>query len=229
MVPYLSEKASSDGSMTSSLAASVAKNDASLFKWYIGGTSFAVDWADPSALQIIDDNATVSWENSSGTAIPIPPFPSPIATRWHSLLANPHTGVISLPTANAWTLIIIQTTLSVPHPIHLHGHDFYQLAQGTGTYSSSTSTLNTANPPRRDVTMLPASGYVVIAFQADNPGVWLCHCHIGWHTEEGFALQFVERESEIGALYDEEGLREGCEAWEDWVSEEGVEDEGSGV
>lgn len=24
--------------------------------------------------------------------------------------------------------------------------------------------------------MLPASGYVVIAFVADNPGAWLCHC-----------------------------------------------------
>lgn len=77
LVPYLSETASNTGSLTSSLAASVAKNDASLFKWYIGGTTFAVDWADPSALQIIDDNATVSWENSSGTAHPLfPPRPS---------------------------------------------------------------------------------------------------------------------------------------------------------
>ena len=24
--------------------------------------------------------------------------------------------------------------------------------------------------------MLPASGYVVIAFLTDNPGAWLCHC-----------------------------------------------------
>lgn len=77
--------------------------------------------------------------------------------------------------------------------------------------------------------MLPASGYVVIAFQADNPGVWLCHCHIGWHTEEGFALQFVEREGEIAGLYDERALREGCEAWEEWTESYSVEDEGSGV
>lgn len=24
--------------------------------------------------------------------------------------------------------------------------------------------------------MLPAAGYLVIAWQADNPGVWLAHC-----------------------------------------------------
>lgn len=51
------------------------------------------------------------------------------------------------------------------------GHDFWILASGTGSYSDSV-TLNTANPPRRDVATLPASGYVVIAFYTDNPGAW---------------------------------------------------------
>lgn len=45
------------------------------------------------------------------------------------------------------------------------------------TYSDS-STLNLSNPPRRDVAMLPAAGYLAIAFQNDNPGVWLAHCHV---------------------------------------------------
>jgi FtsP/CotA-like multicopper oxidase with cupredoxin domain len=38
--------------------------------------------------------------------------------------------------------------------------------------------LNFDNPPRRDVAMLPANGWMVIAFQADNPGAWLLHCHV---------------------------------------------------
>lgn len=63
--------------------------------------------------------------------------------------------------------------------------------------------------------MLPASGYLFIAFQTDNPGVWvrssrfICvdpcsrsalqvmHCHIAWHVSEGLSLQLVERQSEI--------------------------------
>ncbi|CAK4031162.1 multicopper oxidase [Lecanosticta acicola] len=203
LVPYLSQTASSSGSLSSDLAVTIGLNSANLFKWYIGGTTFAVDMADPSALQIIEDNATVSWSTSS--------------------------GVISLPTADEWAIVIIETTTAVPHPIHLHGHDFFQLAQGTGTYASAAPTLNVDNPPRRDVTILPASGYVVIAFQADNPGVWLCHCHIGWHTEEGFALQFVERESEIAGLYNSTDLESGCAAWTSFSEADSIEDDGSGV
>lgn len=109
----------------------------------------AVEWADPSALQIINNSS--DWSSSS--------------------------GVIEFDgDSSTWAYIIIETTNAIPHPIHLHGHDFYQLAQGTGTYESAAPTLQTSNPPRRDVTMLPASGFVVIAFMADNPGAWLCHC-----------------------------------------------------
>lgn len=37
--------------------------------------------------------------------------------------------------------------------------------------------------------MLPAAGYLVIAWQADNPGVWLAHCqYVG-----GFFFLFLER------------------------------------
>jgi hypothetical protein len=36
-----------------------------------------------------------------------------------------------------------------PHPIHLHGHDFAIIGQGTTKYDPSTFKLD--NPPRRDV------------------------------------------------------------------------------
>ena len=77
--------------------------------------------------------------------------------------------------------------------------------------------------------MLPASGYVVIGFPADNPGAWLCHCHIGWHTEEGFALQFIERYDEIAALYDADTLEDGCSSWSTYQTASSLEDDGSGV
>lgn len=33
--------------------------------------------------------------------------------------------------------------------------------------------LNGNNPVRRDVTMLPAAGWLLLAFKTDNPGAWL--------------------------------------------------------
>lgn len=41
------------------------------------------------------------------------------------------------------------------------------LAQGSGDFNSSN--LNLSNPPRRDVAILPDSGYLVLAFKTDNP------------------------------------------------------------
>lgn len=78
----------------------------------------------------------------------------------------------------------MEAALPAPHPIRLYGYDFYVLAQGTGTDSEDT-TINLVNLPRRDVAMLPPAGYLVIAFCTDNPGAWLMHCRIGWHTAEG--------------------------------------------
>jgi FtsP/CotA-like multicopper oxidase with cupredoxin domain len=166
----------------------------------MGATTFVGSWDGPTLLQIYENDTTFT-------------------TAQH---------VIELDTADEWTYFVIETTQAIPHPIHLHGHDFFILAQGTGIYSSST-TLTLSNPPRRDVAMLPASGYLVIAFQTDNPGAWLLHCHIGWHTSEGFALQLVERYSEIAALIDYDTLNSTCAAWDTYVTESSLVQDDSGV
>ena len=90
-------------------------------------------------------------------------------------------------------------------------------------------TLSTDNPPRRDTATLPASGYLLLAFYTDNPGAWLMHCHIGWHTAEGFALQFIERQDEIRALIDATTLQDTCTAWETYASEDDIEEDDSGI
>jgi hypothetical protein len=38
-------------------------------------------------------------------------------------------------------------------------------------------------------------------------------CHIGWHTLEGLAVQFVERRSEIDATLDFESMNSTCAKW----------------
>lgn len=177
----------------------LGKNGGSLYRWKLNSTSMHVDWTDPTLLEVYRGHH--SWTNSS--------------------------GVIELPNKNEWVYIVIETTLSVPHPIHLHGHDFYVMAQGSGTYDGDVTSL--ASPPKRDTAMLPSDGHLVIAFKTDNPGAWLMHCHIGWHTEEGFAIQFVERYSEIKSLINYHTLKENCASWDTYESSSSVAEEDSGV
>lgn len=199
LVPYVSKTVSTE-SVNDDFAVTVGRSN-NVFKWYMAGTTFQVEWEDPTLLQLYegDTNYTTS------------------------------SHVIELPTADEWVYFIIETTQAVPHPIHLHGHDFFIIAQGSGTYDSSTTSLTLENPPRRDTAMLPSSGYLVIAFETDNPGAWLMHCHIGWHVSEGFALQLVERIDEINALTDFDTLNSTCAAWDTYAEISGVELEDSGV
>ncbi|XP_036355362.1 LOW QUALITY PROTEIN: laccase-like [Octopus sinensis] len=48
------------------------------------------------------------------------------------------------------------------------------------------------NAPRKDTIMVPKGGYVVVRIVADNPGLWLMHCHIELHSMGGMALVFNE-------------------------------------
>jgi FtsP/CotA-like multicopper oxidase with cupredoxin domain len=132
----------------------VQANPVNLFKWYISGTTFFSEYNEPTLLDIFENNTLPDISGSLQ---------------------------IDLPTADEMVYVIIESPIPLPHPIHLHGHDFWVLASGTGSYDS-TVVLNLQNPPRRDTALMPTAGYLVLAFITDNPGVWLMHCHIGWHT-----------------------------------------------
>ncbi|KID83124.1 laccase [Metarhizium guizhouense ARSEF 977] len=200
LAPYVS-KSVSDANWNDLEQATVGTNSAGLFKWYLNSTTMLVDWANPTLQSVL--NGTTSYETDD--------------------------AVIQLSDADQWVYLVIETAIGVPHPIHLHGHDFFVLAQGSGTYSSSTVALNTDNPARRDTAMLPASGYLVLAWQTDNPGVWLMHCHIGWHTSEGFALQFIERQDDIGAMTNSTYVDNVCANWNTYQRIASIEQEDSGV
>ncbi|KAB8225821.1 Cupredoxin [Aspergillus novoparasiticus] len=158
------------------------KNAKGLFRWYLNSTTMEILWEDPTLMQIYDGES--AFPNSS--------------------------TVISLPKADQWFYLDIETRETIGHPIYLHGHDFFIISQGTGAWDGSS---RTENPPRRDTAMLPRQGHLVIAFQADNPGAWLMHCHIAWHTTERFALQFLERTDELVGTIDYELLQDTCESW----------------
>ncbi|MCJ1318721.1 hypothetical protein MMC15_004051 [Xylographa vitiligo] len=118
------------------------------------------------------------------------------------------------------------------HPIHLHGHDFAILEQSEKPYQIGVLNLKLDNPPRRDVALLPAEGYLVLAFKSDNPGAWLMHCHIAWHASGGLALQILENEAQI--KLDEKrkrDLKNTCDDWKLWKAGAGVkfEQDDSGI
>lgn len=53
------------------------------------------------------------------------------------------------------------------------------------------------------------------------------HCHIAWHTSEGFAVQILERPSEISI--DQEVLNRTCTNWKNYVAAQDVTQYDSGV
>ena len=187
-----------------STEAAFDRNADGLLRWYLNSTTMEVFWEDPTLKQIADGKSKnemmVDWDNSS--------------------------AVIDLPIANQWVYLVVSTAQPVFHPIHLHGHDFFILAQGLNPWDG---TVKTDNPPRRDTAVLPGNGYLVMAWETDNPGAWLMHCHIGWHTSEGFALQFVERYDEIKGIIDQDQLKETCNLWNGYDEKYDIEQEDSGV
>jgi hypothetical protein len=112
--------------------------------------------------------------------------------------------------------------LKATHPIHLHGHDFAILSQGDGHFDLANPTYNTDNPPRRDTAMLPSMGHLVLAYKTDNPGTWLLHCHIAWHSGAGMSLQVLERQHEIsnwiGGPAAFEPAKKGCDNWNKFLA-----------
>ena len=77
--------------------------------------------------------------------------------------------------------------------------------------------------------MITGEGYIVIAFETDNPGAWLLHCHIGWHTSQGFALTFMENVDKVKDLVDSGPMLKQCGDWKKFASDKKIKQHDSGV
>ncbi|KAJ9637415.1 hypothetical protein H2204_004839 [Knufia peltigerae] len=114
-----------------------------------------------------------------------------------------HFATYGMP-CNPWVLqrnqvieVILYNRHMTNHPVHIHGHHFqaiWRSEPGGGDFPSSTMTDDDFRqiPVTRDTIVVPNGGSVVIRFRADNPGVWLLHCHMEWHAETGLAATFIE-------------------------------------
>ncbi|KAH0525281.1 hypothetical protein TsFJ059_007670 [Trichoderma semiorbis] len=98
--------------------------------------------------------------------------------------------------------IVVNNLDSGRHPFHLHGHAFqaiHRSEEEAGTFEDENLSESDypSVPMRRDTLVIWPNGNIVMRFKADNPGVWLFHCHIEWHVASGLLATFVEAPLEI--------------------------------
>ncbi|WOL13918.1 hypothetical protein Cni_G22698 [Canna indica] len=91
---------------------------------------------------------------------------------------------------------------SETHPWHLHGHDFWVLAHGHGKFDPERDPkrYNLVDPIMKNTVALHPFGWTALRFRADNPGVWLFHCHIEAHFSMGMGVVFAEGVDRVGKL-----------------------------
>ncbi|CAL9654567.1 Multicopper oxidase MmcO [Streptomyces sp. enrichment culture] len=68
--------------------------------------------------------------------------------------------------------LVVMNATHMWHPVHLHGH----------TYSLAGADSNGA---RKDTSIVLPYDTLVADFDADNPGLWMLHCHNIYHSESG--------------------------------------------
>lgn len=86
---------------------------------------------------------------------------------------------------------------------------------GAFNYGSDKDSLNWNNPIRRDVAMLPG-GWLVMAWEINNPGAWIMHCHIAWHVSQGLSVQFLELKDQIATSMHLDQIQPNCNAWREY-------------
>jgi FtsP/CotA-like multicopper oxidase with cupredoxin domain len=80
---------------------------------------------------------------------------------------------------NERIVLDIVNKTSMSHPMHLHGHSFQVIA---------INDKPIAGAMRDTIQVLPWQS-ATVAFDADNPGRWLFHCHILAHMETGMITE----------------------------------------
>jgi FtsP/CotA-like multicopper oxidase with cupredoxin domain len=116
---------------------------------------------------------------------------------------NPsYIGYVTFPTGD-WYDLVIANGDPFAHPYHLHSIDMHIVAEGSGNPTDSqlnALTYQTTNPLRRDTISIPANSFVVARLHTNIPGIWMMHCHVGWHLGNGFAGAIVVQPSVISTF-----------------------------
>lgn len=102
-------------------------------------------------------------------------------------------------------VILVDSILQPPHPIHKHSNKHFVIGQGNGAFNWTTvvqaaqaipENFNFVTPQYRDtsVTPTPITGptWLALRYQVVNPGAFLMHCHIQVHQSGGMVLAMLD-------------------------------------
>ncbi|RMZ81281.1 hypothetical protein DV737_g2539, partial [Chaetothyriales sp. CBS 132003] len=107
-------------------------NGSGNFLWTMDGSSFRTDYNAP--ILLLADTGNDSYP------------------------AHPEWNVYNFGSNNSFVIVINNTTPLV-HPMHIHGHNFFVLNEGVGSWDGTT--VRATNPMRRDVQLLQPSGNIL--------------------------------------------------------------------
>lgn len=95
---------------------------------------------------------------------------------------EPSWNVHNYGSSRSIRLVVYNYAPTGAHPMHMHGHNMYILAEGSGKWNGVVT--NPQNPTRRDTYLLANAvsatvpSYIVVQIDANNPGVWPFHCEL---------------------------------------------------
>ncbi|EMC99909.1 hypothetical protein BAUCODRAFT_136452 [Baudoinia panamericana UAMH 10762] len=150
---------------------------------------------------------------------------------------------------NASLRFIVENTGPQPHPMHMHGHNMFILAEGNCSSNSTVfgndqgasqdghmsvdkraagqygncwdgTITRPENPQRRDVHMLLPGQFIVVQWNQDNPGAWSLHCHIAWHLSAGFVWTVIEQPDSVrNEMQVPSIMAQTCRDWSTWTGD----------
>jgi FtsP/CotA-like multicopper oxidase with cupredoxin domain len=100
----------------------------------------------------------------------------------NNVVWNPSVPPLPISNGERVELVMVNQT-GMPHPMHLHGHEFQVVEIDGKRFSGAV----------RDTVLVPPGRRVVVAFDANNPGLWAFHCHLLYHLDAGMftTLKYV--------------------------------------
>ncbi|KZZ87552.1 Cupredoxin [Moelleriella libera RCEF 2490] len=135
--------------------------------------------------------------------------------------------------SNSSVRVIIYNLAPFAHPMHLHGHNFWALADGFGKWNGKV--VNRNNPARRDTILMPPGSpnrpaFLVLEWMQDNPGIWPMHCHIALHNSHGLFINIAERLHNVPKPRQfPRAVLDACKNWQTWTKSHVVDEVDSGI
>ncbi|CAG8956065.1 hypothetical protein HYFRA_00011848 [Hymenoscyphus fraxineus] len=201
-IPWYPIKPEPEPAQTETYSITFGQNETGFFLWSMNNVSFRANFNQPVFLLA--------------------------ATGTDNFDDRPEFNVYNFGSSSSIRIIINNDGPPIPHPMHMHGHNFFLLAEGPGRWDGKTI-INPDNPMRRDVHILQSNGYMVIEIRADNPGTWPLHCHISWHVSAGLSVTVLERPDDIKKAQIPSIIAQTCRDWWAYTEREVVDQIDSGL